>query len=801
MLDETADVATVVTASGKLTDTPTRKLDEAIRVPDRRVRSRSARLFSVLASASKHPVLQPTAVHAVQHQIDDLVAQDRNEAIALIVEGIPIGYRPDVSRVRLADRWRVYYQLLRAKAYDSTNAVRAAQAIVGDSLAPADVRLLVGLVHDLDVSALDADAAVLFGSTGATVPPGQRVEAAGRVAAALKTVGGRGIELLETAVSAPTQLVGVSAVARAMAAYEQPAEARTVELTPEMPVAFIDDLVDRNVRLSKPIFNGQLQLEGGMNIDLLTYLTARVTPKELVDEQVAALRFRAEAHRRCSIGTTVSDDLERLLTDEQERDARIIRAIRRNELPDEDPQDRDSLLGELVRTMTARSWDQVGTSLLNDKSTWAALARLGPITGGPSSDVQHTINDVATLLAARSALFEWRWDEARTIARDGLRWARHEQVRDELLNLVACSLWLSDEPAAALSALEKALEGDYTESLLTNASVVATELDFEDAARHLTRLAAEAPNPEMRCLAAERALLLWETDERRLYEDSDEQLPHPIRDSLRQLVAQPMPDDRYARILRQLAIHDDEWLARQPDASFGANVASPIRRVYQARARGLDAFVAALARELQQTSPPSVLRDERDVMVRAVVKVLLDDLSSMGSAALGMSIVESSLPMDDDDRVALTSLTVLAVCANIDTDEAEPNERFLSWMLNARGLLRSLNTEDRDRLTSVVDGASNELVRTIAMARSTQLEQGVNAFNRVASTIAGIRKRRLNTDAVKAALEPIRRFAIETKSALRQIVPLASDSDLRSAVNQMLSRADELERRCRTLVQ
>lgn len=465
---------------------------------------------------------------------------------------------------------------------------------------------------------------------------------------------------------------------------------------------------------------------------------------------------------------------------------------------------RDPVVDELLAVVGSNGQEQPSEVLLADRSTWPLLLDLGLTGSGSSGPLGAEFAGVSALRRAKNALFEWKWDEARSIARDGLRASRREEVRDELLNIVACALWLKGEPEPALAALDTALDGAYTDALLINASVIATELEHDSARDRLVRLAREAPTGHQRAVAAERALVLWDNDEDRIWEDDDDEtLPTEIRDALRPLISEPLPADRYLRVLRVLASRDDEWLAARAQANFGVNAAdqacgnATIVRVYQARAAGIDRYVEVLAAELRKGKTADWVPQERDGIVEAATQVLFERNDELSAAFFGMTLLDANLPMKVDQGVALRCLTVASIAQNVREEGGEPQLRFIDWVEEAKKDLASLDGTDRERLSGLVEIAAGALAVSYLISRSEHLQQAEVTWNKLcleAQQALFNPTVRLNMPKVKQGLAPIAGMCRETEQLFGRLKPFVDDYDLGQRITQLTRLASDLRR-------
>lgn len=458
------------------------------------------------------------------------------------------------------------------------------------------------------------------------------------------------------------------------------------------------------------------------------------------------------------------------------------------------------LMQQIIRIGESGPAYLASEELLADRTIWEILLAADVESDPDSGPAGLEYFCVARLRAAGAAVAGWQWKDARQIARDTLRVARIEAIRDELLNIIACSLWMEGQNDAALAALDMALEGEYTEALLVNASVVASELEHDSALARLVRLAQEAPTSEQRAIAAERALILWDDDDSRVWEEADnEPLPSEIRNALRPLIREALAEERYVRLLRVLATRDAEWLGRQDDQEFGGNAGRPAASIFRARARGLDDFVEALAGELHKgANTPDWLWSERDAIVQAAIQVLLDNNDQLPAAIFGLMILDANLPMNARDELALKALTVSTIARGLDLQDGEPQERFVDLLIGARSQLAMVDPGDRAALKGLVSIASNQLALCFLNSRARNLDEIASTYRNVCLRAAEIALRpgvRLNLAAVRQSLAPIVEFTSDTSRLLARLQQLLLDDDLRDAVTELSQTFSDWERK------
>lgn len=296
-------------------------------------------------------------------------------------------------------------------------------------------------------------------------------------------------------------------------------------------------------------------------------------------------------------------------------------------------------------------------------------------------------------------------------------------------------------------------------------------------------------------MAAERALILWINDDARIWEQDDETLPVEIRDALRPIIREDLPEDRYLRILKVLANHDDDWLASQPDSAFGARANSASTRIFKARAAGLDDFAEALTAELKRGNQDDWVVRERDSVVEAAIEVLFERNDELSAALFGLTLIDARLPMPTEQRVPLKCLTVASIAANVDPKESEPQERFIDFVVESHADLASLDHDDRERLGGLVTIAAERLAAAYFGFRYNEFDEVIDGYNAMMAGIGSIPSGRLNHQAVREAFGPISRFCSETWNILHRLRPYLEDEKLTEAVAAMMSQASDMGHR------
>ena len=559
------------------------------------------------------------------------------------------------------------------------------------------------------------------------------------------------------------------------------------------PWSVVDDIIDRGA-----ISREQLADLDGFEVG--PYVLARTAPDLLSAEQLEGLNYEPEVLRRAFLaGNGCPDDVS---ADGRQQFEGWVRARDAATAPEEVIQ---GLVGQLGDSSPLAAYLR-GEIACPDETELepavsVALASSQPAdprnSFPPLSPRQREFLGLSAAVRARDALLAWDWQDALETARAGLRYTREERLRDELLNLLACALWQLDKDEDALSALESALEGDYTEALQSNIAVVASDLEPELAAEHLARLVIEAPNLASRLSAARRAVEIWGTTDEPW--SQGDQLPPPLSAALRSLLVEDIPLDDFRMVLQLLSDYDADWLAEPERLKGSPHENSDEAHIYVGRARGFDEYLRALGDVLRRSDAPQWTRDVRDGAVAAALRAIIVDDPPLGAIAFGSALLDQQLPMDKDDLAVLRAFVARAVAMNIDPEDGEPSEKFLTWLEAAASDLRGMDDSMRDRAASAVQMGFRSLTFAYLGARWNQFQDAAQLHDAVLEGIHGVPRYQLNTSAVLQTLSPIRTFCSDTRRlALR--LRRHTEPDVQEHIDDLLKAIDDLDRSTTNLV-
>lgn len=534
-------------------------------------------------------------------------------------------------------------------------------------------------------------------------------------------------------------------------------------------------------------------------------LLGRLAPWELSDEEVAASGFHEEIARRAFLAGDrrrleslpqgsvrerflLLDDLRSGRTDAFESASKFLLANERR------------VASDLVAWLRAGGRGPVPPSLLADPSTWETIRSVTEAPILPSDDPGAEAFRVwLELHNAKAALLDWNWVGALEAAKECLRLASDEVVRDEALNMIACAHWQLGNVEAAIQALAQALEGNYTEGLQVNIGVVAAGLEPQIAAEHLGQLALEAPTLKLRVAAAMRALALWTlTREGWEADEVTDEMPAKLRRALRALATEPVELDQFRRIVKLLANWDAEWLRDSANLASSPHRETLEAELYVALAQGVPEFVKVLAHALRSSDAVWVT-EERDQMIDSALAALVTDSPSLGAALFGVEILTSGVPLEAGRRVPLTAFAVAAVAANIDPQEGEPKQKFLDMLIAAKKELEAVPDGERERVGKALDYAFVRLGAAYGAARTIQLNQVVDAYNQILFRISGVPRWHIDRSAVRRATDPLLQFCDGTIWLMSQLTPHVTQAEVREGLEELRAEAQRVGSAIRSL--
>jgi hypothetical protein len=324
--------------------------------------------------------------------------------------------------------------------------------------------------------------------------------------------------------------------------------------------------------------------------------------------------------------------------------------------------------------------------------------------------------------------------------------------------------------------------------------VVSEGEDPAVGAHHLARLVLESPSPEMRVAAALRAVNLWGAAASRYDDDEPEaDMPEELVHALRSVVVGPMELEPFRKLVRLMASVDSEWLAKKGSLKTSPNRQSAEARVYIARAKGVDKFIASIAANLREHPDLEWLAAERDGLVGALMTGLTKSPAETWAVMLGIEVIEADMPLDPGERIPLTGLVVAGVAESITPGESEPKDKFFDMLLQAKSELTSLSSAEREYAEFAVNLGFTELAVSIARYRDSELSEGFDFLNSIRARVASVpRGYSVNRASVRESTDPIMRFCTDTCEILDKITPHVPDEELADSLRALRSESARL---------
>jgi hypothetical protein len=399
----------------------------------------------------------------------------------------------------------------------------------------------------------------------------------------------------------------------------------------------------------------------------------------------------------------------------------------------------------------------------------------------------------ACLNVAQNFLYERKTDLAIEAAKAALMQAQTEKLKDEALNLIACAHWLDERDSEAIAALQNALAGNRNESLQVNLGVVASTSNPETAALELARLVSESDSLELRSNAAMRAAGMWLNDENPWKSDVKDGMPSAIRDALRIIVTEPITIETFVFVARVLSHEDSVWLANKSNLGRSPHGGTTEARVLCARAAGFDQFIAELISIFRQPNPSQWVTDERDNFVDALINQSKSDFD-LGAALFLANALDKGLPVIDKHRILISPLSVLEMCAVLDPEKGEPQDRFFTDLLTTQN--RFKNHEDYSGWTDLYQMAWDRLTAIHCLANHKLLlrlseihDDGVNQLSKIPA-------HQIEPAGVRQFFSPLVDDSQVIERSLRRFVGKSSDTDIQKMLADVMKFATELRTMC-----
>ncbi len=474
---------------------------------------------------------------------------------------------------------------------------------------------------------------------------------------------------------------------------------------------FLDELIDRGRLLARGVPEYRSWLAG----DDAAYVTARLDPRQLSDEEVEEFGPESERERRAfNRGDLELRDLKTPAITERLETVDLALRGDPESMKKASEMLAPSELAVLAECRDSASSKRIPTDrALQDRTIWESLEReigadhILASAAQATTPLQKRFVAWVALRTAKQSLYSWQWTACRTAASTVLRVSDDEQFTDEALNLIAAAHWQQGQDDAAMAALDKALEGEYTTALQVNAVVVASESNPEKAANILAVLMRNAPTTRLRVSAAQRGLGLWQE------KFPKEPLPPIFINALRSVVVEHIELDDFTMLASVLAEHDADWLQRADALSASPHANNPRARILQAYAHGGEEHIKALSSAMRDPvgRDDAWVKDRRDVFVAIMIDLMTTQDQAIGAANIAYEALDSRMPMRGRDRLALTLLAAREFAIAIDENEGCLSDERVNEAMDAWNQVMKLPYPDRDEVMAVALNCMDIIIR------------------------------------------------------------------------------------------
>ncbi len=498
-----------------------------------------------------------------------------------------------------------------------------------------------------------------------------------------------------------------SATLRTVAICDAPPGSPLPDLA-EVEMSVLDDAVDSGV-LTLPLLEScGASLADGARL----YLTARLDPGGLTDDQVAALGHRDEAHRRSFVapGRAPVPPGEPggrydLLTRLRDGDQRVV--------------------GDLVPMLPAEHAPvaiAVGASLhtgrlhleaVADPSTWDVLVPVfvRELQDDPAG-MEATARDAAgwaLLDLAKRELFDWRWPQAVWAASGCMAAVDDEPRSDEATAIKAAAALMNGDRDLAVGYLDDAATGEASDSLLVNLALLAADESPELAADALVRLARQTKDRRLAARAVVRAAHLY------LRDDGDWTPTSDHRRMLRRACGADLELGEHLEVMAVAAGVDSEWVSDPVNTADTPHSQTIEHRLAVAKAAdSVDSLLDLLTAASANGETPDVVEREVARLVSTSLAMMAEsEEPSVVAGLVALDLFDRNLPVEPGMAVILRAFAVQELCWYV-ADLEEMSPPLADWQAHldaaAAGLVR-VPPEDLDSAQEVVDDARKVMAR------------------------------------------------------------------------------------------
>lgn len=408
------------------------------------------------------------------------------------------------------------------------------------------------------------------------------------------------------------------------------------------------------------------------------------------------------------------------------------------------------------------------------------------VVGSESGELSVAKSTIATahLMLALQSLFSWEWESALDHARNVLRYAAEEKLRDEALNISGISLYLLDRGEEAATALRKAVEGDWNVRLRTNLAALVMHTNPAEAAAEMAYLVNGATGSDEKLEAARNAVRLWRMSRPDGLDDEDaaDTIPESLRLSLRSLVVSDISEADFWDIGQFIARTDPGWVKEDAFLS-SSHCDSDSACLLRLRTVSFEVFLHEMVKRGKQGSSQWIF-EEVEGFVEAANNGMIKDFSSNGHASFALECLKGGLDASTHSRILMRVLLVFAMEAILD-DGDEPVDEVINWLKAGRESVNRVVTDPEQKkfINEQIGVAYNSLGRMYGVSRNKMSEDYRKVAIRISEQMGTAYGRRTaNMAVVKDACRDIRKWANDTIRIMGSITPHVANNELKDAL-------------------
>jgi len=409
------------------------------------------------------------------------------------------------------------------------------------------------------------------------------------------------------------------------------------------------------------------------------------------------------------------------------------------------------------------------------------------------------------LEASVKEVLNWNWSNALTLAKNGLRFSKNEEIRDECLNIMAASLAMSSDSERALDALKKAVEGKWNIELQTNLAIIATSVEPNLAVRHMSYLISGAKTFAERIKSCHMAIGLWRSSqiqETGSKDDDDfEPLPGEVLTSIHALVGnREIDEESFYDLGIFLARVDSDGFKSSRVIEKSPHAQSLSAQAIQVRFDGYYEFATKIigiaAKDKNGCAP--WLRDAAETVVREVATGLADDDDSQIFFNLSFKFLSDGLDCSSFNRIAIRGFLADGLIANFKGKDTQPSDDFIKWVQEGHAAVTEnkigMSDDAKAFVTESLQRTGNVLGLLIHKATVSTGVNVENSTNAIVREMSGFMKSFTGPGPqIKNTSQHIWEWCDESIKTFHKVLWLVFDTDIQRAILDLITKIDKIK--------